>query len=280
MRFRKSISLGKGIKLNLSKSGMSTTLGVKGLSVNIGKNGAYLNTGIPGTGLYDRKKIGGSMSNDDNAAQYADSSGFIPPYKTFNGFISFLFFIAGVLFILTGLALLGMSDSTETVTSRLIILPIGIVLFFLHCANHSKAKKNSRTKVEAERIAYEQAIQAQNEILEAKLNMINTNERFEGCKIFTIDYNNIIAFSPRRCIAVFTGKDDETMRIIGVDRITKITQEIKAGDCFAHIFTDEFENNVIDLYLGNAHGKDETDHIRKLYNEIKNMYSVLKKQKS
>ena len=28
-----------------------------GCSVNIGKNETYLNTGIPGTGLYDRKKI-------------------------------------------------------------------------------------------------------------------------------------------------------------------------------------------------------------------------------
>jgi hypothetical protein len=109
--------------------------------------------------------------------------------------------------------------------------------------------------------------------------MIKENERFEGCKIFTIDHNNIIAFSQRRCIAVFTGKDDETMNIISVDRISKITQEIKAGACYAHIFTDDFESNIIDLYLGNAHGKDETERIRNLYNEIKNMYSALKKQK-
>jgi hypothetical protein len=37
---------------------MSATVGIKGFSLNIGKNGTYLNTGIPGTGIYDRIKIG------------------------------------------------------------------------------------------------------------------------------------------------------------------------------------------------------------------------------
>ena len=57
LKFRKRIRVFPGFTLNLSKSGMSATLGVRGSSVNIGKNGTYLNTGIPGTGLYDRKKI-------------------------------------------------------------------------------------------------------------------------------------------------------------------------------------------------------------------------------
>ena len=57
LKFRKRIRVFPGFTLNLSKSGMSATLGVRGCSVNIGKNGTYLNTGIPGTGLYARKKI-------------------------------------------------------------------------------------------------------------------------------------------------------------------------------------------------------------------------------
>lgn len=59
MRFRKSITICKGVRVNFSKSGTSLTVGPRGASVNIGKNGTYLNTGIPGTGLYDRTKIGG-----------------------------------------------------------------------------------------------------------------------------------------------------------------------------------------------------------------------------
>ena len=57
MRFRKSVSLMKGVKLNASKSGVSFTVGGKGISLNVGKKGVFLNTSIPGTGLYDRKRI-------------------------------------------------------------------------------------------------------------------------------------------------------------------------------------------------------------------------------
>lgn len=62
MRFRKSVKICKGVKVNFSKSGPSLTVGTRGASVNVGKKGAYLNTSIPGTGLYDRKKIGSSNS--------------------------------------------------------------------------------------------------------------------------------------------------------------------------------------------------------------------------
>ncbi|MDH4230691.1 MAG: DUF4236 domain-containing protein [Nitrospirota bacterium] len=62
MRFRRSIRLGKGLRLNLSKSGLSLTAGFRGASVNFGPRGTYLNTGIPGTGLYDRKRIDSGTS--------------------------------------------------------------------------------------------------------------------------------------------------------------------------------------------------------------------------
>lgn len=60
MRFRKRVKLFPGVHLNFSLTGVSTTIGVRGLSVNLGSKGAYLNTGIPGTGLYNRQKIGGA----------------------------------------------------------------------------------------------------------------------------------------------------------------------------------------------------------------------------
>jgi hypothetical protein len=59
MKFRKRVKLFPGVTLNLSKSGISTTIGVPGASVNFNRNGSFLNTGIPGTGLYDRQRIGG-----------------------------------------------------------------------------------------------------------------------------------------------------------------------------------------------------------------------------
>ena len=57
MRFRKSIQIFKGLKLNFSKSGVTATIGGKGISANVGAKGVFLNTSIPGTGLYDRKKV-------------------------------------------------------------------------------------------------------------------------------------------------------------------------------------------------------------------------------
>jgi len=58
MRFRKSIPIFKGLKMNLSKSGVSLTAGGgRGVSANIGRDGVFLNTSIPGTGLYDRRKL-------------------------------------------------------------------------------------------------------------------------------------------------------------------------------------------------------------------------------
>ncbi len=66
MRYRNRIKLAPGLNINLSKSGISTTVGPRGASVNIGKSEAYLNTGIPGTGLYNRTKISSSQKNSLN----------------------------------------------------------------------------------------------------------------------------------------------------------------------------------------------------------------------
>lgn len=46
-----------GVRLNISKSGISTTIGPRGASVGIGKRGAFLNLGIPGTGLSYRQRL-------------------------------------------------------------------------------------------------------------------------------------------------------------------------------------------------------------------------------
>ena len=56
-RFRKSVKIAPGIRLNFSKSGMSTTIGGRGSSINIGKRGVYHNMSIPGTGLSNRTRL-------------------------------------------------------------------------------------------------------------------------------------------------------------------------------------------------------------------------------
>jgi hypothetical protein len=60
LRFRKSMRLAPGIRMNFTKSGPSMTFGPRGASIGIGQRGTYLNVGGAGTGLYMRERLGGS----------------------------------------------------------------------------------------------------------------------------------------------------------------------------------------------------------------------------
>jgi hypothetical protein len=50
-RFRRSIKLAPGIRLNLSKYGVSASIGRRGATVNISGKGTKATVGIPGTGV-------------------------------------------------------------------------------------------------------------------------------------------------------------------------------------------------------------------------------------
>jgi hypothetical protein len=63
-KFRKRLRIFPGFTLNLSKSGLSATVGMRGLNVNIGSKGKYLNVGIPGTGIYDRVRLNNGEKQD------------------------------------------------------------------------------------------------------------------------------------------------------------------------------------------------------------------------
>src|SRR2546421_9575245 len=76
VRFRRSVKLFPGVKINIGKRGISTSVGVRGAHLTFGKNGTYLSTGIPGTGLSQRTKISGSsehmVEHHDWPAQISD----------------------------------------------------------------------------------------------------------------------------------------------------------------------------------------------------------------
>jgi hypothetical protein len=61
LRFQKRLNLAPGVRVNLSKSGASTSIGPRGADVNIGRDGITTNAGIPGTGLSYRQKVGGGQ---------------------------------------------------------------------------------------------------------------------------------------------------------------------------------------------------------------------------
>lgn len=75
VRFRKSIKLAPGLRMNLSGGGASWTLGPRGASVGIGQRGTYLNTGIPGSGLYARQRIAKGSSGSSSSVRSGSRPG-------------------------------------------------------------------------------------------------------------------------------------------------------------------------------------------------------------
>jgi hypothetical protein len=50
-RFRRSVKILPGIRINLSRSGISTSVGVRGAHVTLGRGNVRTTVGVPGTGL-------------------------------------------------------------------------------------------------------------------------------------------------------------------------------------------------------------------------------------
>lgn len=50
-RFSRSLRVFPGVRLNFSRSGISTSVGVRGATVTVGPRGSHVNLGLPGTGL-------------------------------------------------------------------------------------------------------------------------------------------------------------------------------------------------------------------------------------
>lgn len=76
-RFRRSIKIAPGVRLNIGKSGGSLTIGGRGASVNFGSRGVYANLGIPGSGLSYRSKIAGTSP----VSQYKSAAGSRTPLR-------------------------------------------------------------------------------------------------------------------------------------------------------------------------------------------------------
>ena len=51
LRFRRSVKIIPGVRLNFSKSGTSLSLGGRGFTTNISKRGTKTTVGLPGTGI-------------------------------------------------------------------------------------------------------------------------------------------------------------------------------------------------------------------------------------
>jgi hypothetical protein len=62
VRFRRTFTLFPGVKVNVSKGGMSLTVGRKGFHLNFSKHGVRQTTGLPGSGISHTSYL---FKNDD-----------------------------------------------------------------------------------------------------------------------------------------------------------------------------------------------------------------------
>lgn len=93
LRFYKSFKILPGVRMNVSKSGISWTLGSKAVKLNTGKRGTYLNVSVPKTGLSWRERLD-KKDNKKKAStkvetlkQNEDYKEIIEQYKKENDFI-------------------------------------------------------------------------------------------------------------------------------------------------------------------------------------------------
>lgn len=74
-QFRKRVKIAPGVYVNIGKNGTTTSIGPRGAKITMGRNGTFLSTGIPGTGIYNRTKLGGKSVNNIQNNSSNTSSG-------------------------------------------------------------------------------------------------------------------------------------------------------------------------------------------------------------
>lgn len=129
--YRKKVKIAPGVYLNISKKGVSTTVGMRGASMTFGKNGTYINTGIPGTGFYNREKIGGKQVAPANF--FSNTSEQPIKHSHAEYVVGFYASLVGILSTLVGV-----------LTGGGFLWWVGLIFFVIGCkGQYSKMKRTS-----------------------------------------------------------------------------------------------------------------------------------------
>ena len=75
LRFRRSIRIAPGVRLNLGLHGAGVSIGPRGFHVGMNRRGMYTSAGIPGTGLYAIHHLRGP--SDEHPSVAGNASGFL-----------------------------------------------------------------------------------------------------------------------------------------------------------------------------------------------------------
>lgn len=102
LRFRRSMKIAPGVRVNLTKKGVSARVGPRGAGVTVGTSGTTVSAGAPGTGLHVSEKIAKPKSQNRRVAERSEGA---EPNLGWAGWI----FLVGLLSLLVwgAMALLG-----------------------------------------------------------------------------------------------------------------------------------------------------------------------------
>ena len=210
--FRRRKKIAPGVYINMSKKGISTTVGPKGASMTFGPNGTYMNTSIPGTGMYNRRRIGGNKMkiNETTSIPYlqrksSDNEGCLLGLRIVLYMYIGGFFFAGIL-IEDAFWFLDM----PWYINLLVLSPIAIFLITLLALKSKRNRVSKRIEIlqlqkqqeeqqEAERLAKEQQEEAERKAkqpnyFDIKITEEQFNEVSKVCKSLDDFQNHILIY--------------------------------------------------------------------------------------
>ena len=169
----------------MSKKGISTTVGPKGASMTFGPNGTYLNTSIPGTGMYNRRKI--SSNSSKNNISFTTPSPTLPSGCSFLLTILVIFNLFFLVELLGEFSLCydkwGIEDLKIFLIGNVALVIVGLVFEFIR---HSIQKKRSvfsyrREKRNAQKVldSLSHNDKDMRNILKAYIQCLTINEEFD-----------------------------------------------------------------------------------------------------
>ena len=133
--FRKRLKIMKGLYLNFSKNGISTSVGGPGATLNFGKNGTRVTTSIPGTGIRYSKKL--SENKKETVSDFQDGTNPVLTIDNYN-FTGKVpkeanknFFYLSIIFIILGIIFQG-------IKSFIITIPVFLYVFFIQLGKEEK----------------------------------------------------------------------------------------------------------------------------------------------
>ena len=130
--FRKRKKVASGVYLNFSKKGIGVSLGKKGARISVGPSGTYLNTSIPGTGLYNRQRIGkGSQSYSTRFSQSKHNTLQNARKKNKGKVLLWILLILNLLAFLGGI--INITDNKESLSSTNLFLTIFCAIVSIAC---------------------------------------------------------------------------------------------------------------------------------------------------